>query len=579
MNTRIAITILCVLTLAACGGKESGLVVTDGEYRGGEEGMTGDPTGGMQFFLESMDALPMQAEATWSVPLRVRVLDSASRIPVSLQPVTFELLQSPGNTATLSALSSATNASGEATIDLRLGAMAGEATIRVNHGQALPLDIHVMIGEPTTGNVTVQFHDPGNSPVDLPPYRVAVYDQSLVSCASYVPRQRLPDVIAESHVPAVQNVTHSGLAPGINHTVIVEAVGSGAMTLASGCADGISVTPGQTVVADVRLDLVPINPSGTYDVESTWDLSEAVATQNGTAATAVRIIEFMADPGQAIYDIVLEEVEDAVGFGLDLLLDIAGVKDRMIDYINGQLNRSASAATFSAISSDLNTMLNELKVSSRLTVEKADTDFSFNGREEWTAVEVSWTWRCTDRNAAGCESQVVDLTGTGAQAGAVSYDWTGQVDNYSDLRIDSHEAQIDIGRLQLYLLEQVILPDLTNGQANSIGEAVAYWIDCDALANAALNGSEICDPTGIFCAGPPEAAVACEFALTQLGDYLAEPLQEIDVKLDIQLAGTATLVDGDANSVTDQIDDGATTGALAGSTEPVTVQWSAVTAN
>lgn len=573
---RIITLLLALLIGTACGGKDPALLDADGEQRAGGAGGGLASLGGMT--LESADPLPLQAEATWSLPIRVRVLDTASGAPVVGELVQFEITTAPDPDASLSALSTMTSESGEAVIDLRLGRTTGEAIVTARHLDAAPLDVRVAIGEPTTGTIRVDIRDPGNAPVTLPPYRVAFHAQAELDCATYTPRTRQPEPLAEKHSPDRQPVLQSGFPPSQPFTVVVEAMGSGGLALASGCMDGLSVTPGATQLADIQLAMVPVSPSGVYDVESVWDISEAVASMNGATGALVRVIEFMANPGQAIYDIVLEQIEDAVGFNLELLLDIAGINDRAINYINTQFNRSATVATFSAISADLSTMLNELRVSSRLTIAKTDREFNFTGHEEWTAVEVAWTWKCEDRQAAGCESHRVDLTEAGGAAGAISYDWTGRVDDYADLVIDAHAVQIDIGRLQLYLLEQVILPELTNGRATSLAEAAAHWIDCGALAQRALQGQEMCDPTGFFCVGPPEAASVCEDAIEFLAEQVTRPLRDLDATLQMQMNGRATLVDGAGAGIAAQIDDGLTTGTVAGASEPVRVEWSGVSA-
>lgn len=576
LSKRIALVFVALIAFG-CGDKPELQETPEGAFAQGNGGING-PAPGMSMFIEPAEAMPIQAEATWSVPLRVRLKD-ANYVGVPNQSVTFQIKASPGDASTLSALTAVTDEAGSASVDLRLGPLSGDAIVTVSHPESAPLDMYVTVGEATTGTMRVDIHDPGNAPVELAPYRVQFFEQTTFDCSQYVPRRSAAEALMEVHVAdTTQPAVQSGFGPNTQFTAVAEALGQGGMTLAGGCIDGLTVNPGETKVVDVWLAMVPIAPSGTYEVESTWDISEAIASQNGTAGAMIRVIEFMANPGQAIYDIVLEEVEDAVGFGLDLLLDIAGIKDRMIDYINEQLNRSASVQTFSAISADLSTMLNTLNVSSQLTIAKTDNDFNFTGHEEWTSVEVSWTWRCAQSQTAGCETHEVDLTNNGGAAGAVSYDWTGQVQTYDHLVIESHQAQIDIGRLQLFLLEQVILPDITNGQANSIAEAIVYWIDCNALASRALQGAEVCDPTGFFCAGEDEAAIACEFALGELADYVTQPLEGLTSNLDIELAGTAKLVDGDSNGITDQIDDGNTTGQLSGSSEPVVVEWSAVTA-
>lgn len=562
--------LLAALSVVACGGSDPELISSAGGA-GARTDADGARTGVL--YLESAEAGPLSAEAGTSKSVRVVLRHSGTHNLVDAQAITFSVVQAADQQTTLSASSAVTDEMGVAAVDLRLGPMAGSVTVRAEHPQAAPLDLSLGVTEATAGTIRVDIQNPGNAPVQLSPYRVSWFDSATFRCAAAKPRTRLPEAILSATAPTSDPVVQQGFPADKKYTVVVEALGNGGIALAQGCQEDVTVFAGTTTTTLVQLSMVPIQPSGTFVTTGTWDFSEALASQNDATGMVINVIEFMANPGDAIYNAVIDEVEDAVGISIDLLLDIAGIKERIVDYINQQIFRFANLETFVAISADLSTMLNSLEVESELTIDKTDADFGFTGQEHWKKVTVHWTWKCEQRQSADCGVHVIDVERDGL--GAVSYAWTGRVDGYDQLVIDSHEAQVDTGALLLFLLENVILPDVTGGNAHSIEEALSYWIDCTTLAQRATQGRQLCDPTGFFCVGANAVDFACEAAVGELAEYIASPIADGSNTVDIQLSGTARLVDAASNGVADEIADGRTNGILNGTGEPVTVGWTA----
>jgi hypothetical protein len=567
--------LVLALTLLACGGKKEATLVDSGEGTRSENG--GPPTNA-DMWLQAVDSVPLDGEALTSTTVRVKLTQTGTGEPVSGEPVDFKVGEEADDETSLSAISAVTDEGGTATVDLRLGPTPGSITVTASHRDTMPLEIPVDVSEATTGAIRVNVHKPGNSPVELNPYRVTFLKNGQLTCDEYVGRTRLPEALAELHFDdPSQPVVQGGFSPDPKVTVVVEALGEGGLTLAAGCVDGVEPIIATTTVTDVQLELLPVQPSGNFDVEGTWDISEAVASQNGATGALVSVIEFMANPGESIYETLIEEIEDAAGFSLDLLLDVVGVRDIVIDYVNDQLFRYHEVETFSAISADLSTMLNQLDVKSNLSIAKTDREYRFQGTEEWTEITIHWTWQCEESSADDCGIHTIDLTENGEEAGAVSYQWEGHVDGYDNLVIESHQAQIETGRLQLYLLEQVILPALTGDNAHSIGEALQYWVDCGDLASRIIGGDPICDPaTGLLCIDEPLVESACNAGLNEVGEWLEGPIRDQSGALDIELSGEAKLVDSDSDGIVNEIIEGDTEGVLAGGDEPVTVEWSAV---
>lgn len=564
-----------VMSLVGCGDDDHApapVVVVDEEPREQVEVPTPE---GYRYVIDPEVALPLTAHARDAALIKVVLRDTENRMPVRDELLTFELVQAPDTDATLEQDELVTDTSGRAAANLQLGESAGTALVRVSHPEAESLDIEIHVAGPRLGTFRVDVIEPTAIAHDIAPYRLSFFPAADFECADFLPRTRLENAIREQPIPNGDPVDVEGFDPG-DYTIVAEALGQGGLILAGGCVDNASVAAGDVTAVAIPLDLYPISPSGKYEVSGDWDISAVVESSNSTAGTLVGVIEFMSNPGESIYTLVLTELEDAIDFPIGILLDYAGLQQQIITLINDSLFQFAPIQTFSAVANDLNDMLHNLQVTSILEIQKTDTEWQFVGHEEWTALTVDWTWRCQQNPTLNCSQYTVDLTGSGAQAATVEYDWTGFVDGFDKLMVGSHEVTFDIGRLQMYLLEQVIIPDLTGGNANSLEDALSYWVDCPGIAANALGGNDLCDSTGSFCLGQTLIEGACNAAMGAVADAVLGPIEGQDVIADMVLDGKAILVDNTPNGIADELHEGVTEGTLANSTEQVNATWTAV---
>ncbi len=573
MRNTLYLLFAAALLTAACGDSGDIAAPTPAPPADRDEVVTPTPEG-YRYVIDPVDALPLDANALTSIAIRVVLRDTETRQAVAEQMLGFELVQATDRFTSLNAMTMLTDGSGRANVDLRFGPDSGTAVVQVTHPEAEAIDINVHVGGPLAGTIRVDMIDPTTTR-DIAPYRLTFFELANFGCNDFVPRTRLDNDFQSVHVGDTAPVDVEGFPAG-EYTVVAEALGPGGLILAGGCTDFIDVAAGQTTAVTVALKMFPISPSGTYEVNGDWDIAAAVAASNDTAGTLVGVIDFMANPGASIYTLVLTELEDAIDFPIGILLNYTGLQQRIISMINNALFQFAPIQTFAAISADLSNMLHNLQVTSILTIEKTDTEYAFRGHEEWTTLTIDWTWRCQQNPTQNCQQYIVDLQGAGAAAAAVSYDWEGYVDGYDQLLVGSHAVSFDVGRLQMYLLEQVIIPDLTGGAANSLDGALAYWVDCPGLAAQVLGNNDICDPTGTICLGATLIEGACNAAMTQVANAILGPIQGQDVIADMTLAGKATLIDLAPNGIADELHDGRTEGVLTNSTEPVTALWTAV---
>lgn len=576
LKLKLGISLL-VFLLAACGDQDEGVgvapKVVDTE-REEPEAMPDPEPEGYGMLLEAIDELPLSGPSTTTMPVRVQLLDIDTREPIGEEPVNFELLQASADTS-LTTTSSVTAPNGGATVEVRLGA-EGTGLIEVTHPDAAPLLVDFNIGAEPLGNIQVNIVEPTNVPVMLEPFQLSFFPTEDFACDAFIPNTQLPATYKDTQTAdASQPVLVEGFEGEANYTVVVQALGAGGRHLASGCTDGVGVTANTTTSTTVYLDLHPIWPTGKYTVDAQWDIADAMAAASDATSSLVGIIDFMADPGASIYNLIITEIDNAVDFPLSAILDITGVEQQIITYINEQLFQIEGVDTFVAISNDLSNMLHNMQVTALLDIRKTDEDLQFSGNEKWTNITVNWTWRCQNSADPNCGVETLDLTGPDAAAAQVEYDWLGHVEGYDGFVVNSHEAQLDVGQLQLYLLEKVIIPEITGGAADSIEGAIQHWVNCADLAQQAIAGNDICDPTGTLCLGQTIIEGACTAAVSEVASQILDPIDE-SVILDIEMAGQARLIDITSNGSADEIVDGVNTGIVTGSGEAIGATWTAV---
>src|SRR5699024_6926330 len=135
-----------------------------------------------------------------------------------------------------------------------------------------------------------------------------------------------------------------------------------------------------------------------------------------------------------------------------------------------------------------------LEVHSELTIGKMSSNYEFRGTDNWLGITLYWRWNCDANSPPDCGAIELraDANGEIGSLGVLSSAWIGRIVAYNQLQIDRHPITLEYGRLIMYILNDVILPKLTDGNAHSMSEAFSYWV-CNGIGTA-ITGSdgEIC---------------------------------------------------------------------------------------
>ncbi|MEZ4460430.1 MAG: hypothetical protein R3E66_12040 [bacterium] len=174
---------------------------------------------------------------------------------------------------------------------------------------------------------------------------------------------------------------------------------------------------------------------------------------------------------------------------------------------------------------------------------------------------------------------IADPNGEIGDLGVLSSEWTGRVVAYNQLQIDTHTVSLRYGRLILYILNEVILPAVTDDNAHSLTEAFAYWVGCGDLATS-ITGSdgEVCALGA--CIRDDQIEGFCTTAVSTLFGFADLLVQNLEFDIGLRLGGEGKLIEEDSDGFADKIEEGEFSGFLqnseGGQSSPFTADFSAI---
>lgn len=551
------------------------------------------PSIGDKFFMVPAGETHLVGNVTESVGLKIFLYDKKSGEPAVNQIVSYEILDPAGtgvdedapeqeeqaqegdgeaedsDLASLSAFNGTTNEEGAATIDLRLGAHPGTVRVRASHDLSNAVEFDVNIEALETGDLEITLVNSSPSVMRLNNIKVRLYRNADLSCAQFHPFQSPNIDELDSRTAATTSVKPTFESLGTRQRFMVTALAEGdaGQVVSAGCAEDLVIDADQVTEREVLLQLIPLNPVGRYDVTSNWDFSQALADSGSVGSTIVTVLNIFDNPGQGIYDGIIDLIRNfvsgVVGGGLDLFLDLTGLDDVLVDAINNAVENNDALRRIRDAGRDLRDVVANLEVHSELTIGKMSSDYEFRGTDNWLGVTLYWRWNCDDNAPADCGAINIAADGDGdlGSLGVLSSQWTGRVIAYNSLQIDRHALSLRYGQLIQYILNEVIIPEITNGEAHSLSEAFTGWVCGGLVSSIADSNGEICAPSP-FDGSCFDAAGACDSAVSTvfgLSDLLISGL-EYDVGLSI--AGEATLVETTSDGVVDELADGVFEGTM-----------------
>jgi hypothetical protein len=581
------LTILFGLLAVGCGDSSVNGTGFDNN-RPGEN--NGSNPGVGEYLLVPAGDTELQGNVTESVDIKVFLYEVGNQQPASDKSIAFEVIESSdGQNPSLSALNSYTDGTGKSTVDLRLGAAEGQVKVRAQHENSNAVEFTVNVTPMATGDLEVELVNTGAAVMQLQNIDVRVYRNSEYSCSEFRPlRQRENGELLTQVVPNTnQSAEFEGMSANNRYLVTAVGMGDRGQIAAGGCLEDISITEDQTTKKELILQLVPLNPAGRYDVTSNWDFTQALEESGVVGQTIVRILDIFENPGRAIYDEIINLINSAVGGiisgTLDTFLDLTGLDDQFENMINNFIENNDALRQIRDAGRDLRDVVADLEVHSELTIGKLGSDYEFRGTDNWLGVTLYWRWNCDASSPPDCGAidLVADANGQLGSLGVVSSEWTGRVASYNQLQIDQHPQTLRYGRLIIYILNDVIIPEVTNGNANSLSEAFAYWIGCADLADS-ITGSD--GEVGALGATLTDDQIEsfCSNSISTIFGFADLIVNNLEFDLGMRIGGEATTVETTSDGFVDLLEDGTYEGYIqstdsntSGQGSPIDATWSA----
>ncbi len=576
------VLLLATSSLLACGDSgQASFTTANSDNRPDPTNSTPDPTNQNQepdpevtYELQIVGDDHHELRVGEHVDLAVRLVESTGQA-VQNQAIAFQIIDGTGDAnLRLEAGSVFVNEDGQASNRLRVGDTTGQITVHathqwVDHPAEFTVDVDVL----PVGDLQVHFEHDEQDIFPLSDLEVRIWPQSLVFCPT--PAFGLPvEAPLDEGFAATIHDTHtfSDLNSATDYTVSVMAFGPDGQISGRGCITGISITPDAVTDATVPLELIPLTPAGEYDVTSFWDFGDALASTGNVGSTIVDVIDALADPAGYIVGVILDLADDFVcdyygesaSSAESCLCDYYGwltvecaaaqvggsyIRNQVEDFVTEFLDGISIVQTISEIGTDLRDTVRNMKIDSILTIDnKAVGEGEVEGTDTWLGMYFYWTRNCGPTDPADCGEIYIGL-GSDSEFGVMEAEWDGRVFDYNQLEIDPHEMVMPYGDVILYILNNTILPALTGGNANSLGDALDYWI-CSNIGSTTVLGISI--PVGTLCTT----------AVSLLDIYVQGYLSGLTFDIDLHVSGLGTMVDLESNSLVDVIEDGTFLGQL-----------------
>lgn len=469
----------------------------------------------------------------------------------------------------LGSSSSQTREGGVASVSIRGLGIPNDVTV-VAQSQNAPKNVrfNVKVSDLPVGNLAVKANYNGLAPVEN--YSIHIYDSKDFYCGYYDPKV---GVTADALFPPVDEsfAEFKGLSPTQNYTIVVNGYSAQGAKVASGCLDsGTQVFENQTTNVNVYLDTIDLSLNTTFRARSYFDLGD-VANALGTVGQFVKYVTDFADnPAQVLYDLIKDAIGGAVTGGIggavtggiDVVLEATGLKDKLFNYLNGLLRQNKTVCQVGNFACQIRNIIRTMEFMGDLEIQRAG-QVELRGHNAYDGLAVYWRGGCKTDS----QGNYVDPTCGRYPLSTKQLDlaediyflegsWSGSIANgYDKISIESHELNLEYGKIAVFLINNVVLPKLAGG-AKNFPDAIAYWINCDAV------GQWLSDR---LTTTKEEATGWCKSASNTLGSALGflTAMGELQkANSNVEISGTALVIDTNADNVVDDIHSGRWSGSM-----------------
>lgn len=512
-------------------------------------------------------SLPLNGEIEIGV-----ILFDGDGVPVSGERVQFALNNGDESGVALSASMTTTDANGYARISFYAGEQVNEYEVEVSHRQSLaPVVFSLDVLDLPTGGLNITFDYQG--PVALDQLEVYVVEQATVCDSVYYLAPPDDVVVSQNGLAPTDRYQPGALPAGESFGIVVRARTQDGGTLAAGgCLGDIRIVEDEIRNARVTLLLLPLNPAGTYEVINHFNFTDAIPGRVGQVID--QLLRLFGDTnnereiGGLIFDAIEQlarEVAGSIG-GIVIELIVNWVEDDLNRLINGYIDTDAPAwvRDFFTIGSDLIAVVSNMEVISEMTFTKARSDGTYEGAQNWVGLAFYWRLGCEANAPDDCGRYAFTMNQIADGANGINLvfgQFDGRVHSYNQGIINSHNMDLQYGRLILFVLNYIILPRFADG-ANSLSEGLLNLANCPEFADRLTGGRSHLRLGGINVVSRDRVEGWCTSAMSIVGSAASIILEglEVDTRMDIQ--GELTFVESNDDLLVDRIVEGVWRGSI-----------------
>jgi hypothetical protein len=489
----------------------------------------------VKIIIESARALNLDFQEV--APIKVRVLNMDDS-PAVEREIAFAIVGTAGGSRL--ALSTAkTDADGRITDNLTSGDDKTTYQVMVSEVTAETQAVDVTVDGIYKGELKIRFQYSGLIPLQEVSVRV---HEGALNC-TVVDAVHPPVSVASGVVASPASVaSFTGLRDGVIYTATATARGRSGDAAATGCVVAPVILGRSSVSVTMPLKLFPERFLGSYDFRTKLHTNEALPGSAGEIISDLN--DFFLDPANLLADQLMTFVTAQTGVSrlvFESVLRVAGVTDAdgdggvIDDAIQTELLDSMPPwfADGLTVGGDVTSVVTNMTVGGKLQIVTVDAAGNFTGNWGWN--DFLFTWRyglgCNPSNAC-CPGGRHRYSGDDMHLEPVAAEFSGTLTQRANpsaieynMVVADHKLSIQYGRLLWFVLENVILPPLTD--QNTLVGAIESLFGCDpaqpTVCGCARVGAWIEDQVGIanvgtaIC-GSAIAAISAQFemALTDL---------------------------------------------------------------
>lgn len=511
--------------------------------------------------------VPLEGEAQ----LRVLLFDTLGE-PVEGLTVEYTIEDAPaGSNAALSSRRTVTDADGAATVDFYGGATLGRYSVRVRSPAPRQAVFNVDVVDLPTGSMRITFEEDGLVALG----NIEVY---LIPDIGWCedPYYLAPpmDPIEVFDVEWVHDTLDiNPILAGTRLAVVARGrTADGGLLAAGGCVGDLRIRADERLDVQIVLNTMPLNPAGVYQVDNNLDFTDAIP---GTLGDVIRaLVQFFGDQHheREIASLIFDQVErlarDAAGAIGALVVDLVRgwVEDDLNRIINDYIDQDAPdwVRDFFTIGSDLISVVSSTEVISNIRLNKPRRDGTFLGSQNWIGMAFYWRLPCEGNPDPECGRHAFtmdDLAEGSAGIELVFGQFEGRVHSRDQGVIYSHTLDLQYGRLILFVLNNLILPQIAGG-ANNIRDGLLNLANCPAFADGMTGGRDHLRLGGINIISRDRIEGWCTTIMGVVGDTASAILGRLRIDTRMTLEGEMTFIEETDDLLVDHMVEGRWTGII-----------------